>query len=71
MEGTGIVSVAKESAPVRVEVDGTYVGNAPLDFSVEPGDHRVTLVRATGPVTVPVKVTPGRRYEINRDGAKP
>jgi hypothetical protein len=68
-DGTGRVIVGREASSLRVFVDGTFIGDAPVDYEVEPGVHEVTLVRdhdgAPDKVTTLVRVAAGRRYRLN------
>lgn len=65
----GYIVVKREKQRVRVLVDGASIGDAPLKYAIDPGTHNVTLIRGEDEwgdrVTVPVKVAPGGRYQLN------
>ena len=62
---SGRIVVRREATPVRIYVDGAYVGKAPLKYEVDPGQHDVKLERADGPMELPVRVEAGHDYPVN------
>lgn len=57
---TGTVAVDTVPAGVKVDVDGHPQGQTPLQMSLAPGAHRMTLINDSEQRTIPVTVVAGR-----------